>query len=152
MSWTAHPEDARWASICSRAISSGLAGVMVGYRKVPAWAMIVDHPHGWDQEKAKPCLNRALIKCLALCLAPAPLWRCNLLMRAVPVAAGTHTIRLRYSPPGLVAAAIVSAIASLLLLALAVLLRRRSTIVGAIAREPPSIDLDARMESARRVW
>jgi hypothetical protein len=56
---------------------------------------------------------------------PAPVWRCNFLMRAVPVAAGTHTIRLRYSPPGLVPAAIVSSTASLLLLALAVLLRRR---------------------------
>jgi len=48
---------------------------------------------------------------------PAPLCRCNLLMRAVPVAAGTHTIRCAYSPPGLVGAAIVSATASLLLLA-----------------------------------
>jgi hypothetical protein len=56
---------------------------------------------------------------------PAPVWRCNFLMRAVPVAAGTHTIRLGYSPPGLVGAAIVSATASLLLLALALLLRRR---------------------------
>jgi hypothetical protein len=31
-------------------------------------------------------------------------------MRAVPVAAGGHTIRLGYSPPGLVGAAIVSSL------------------------------------------
>jgi hypothetical protein len=40
--------------------------------------------------------------------AAAPLLRANLLMRAVPVQAGTHTITLAYTPPGLWAGLAIS--------------------------------------------
>jgi hypothetical protein len=50
---------------------------------------------------------------------PAPLLRANLLMRAVTLTPGAHTIRLRYAPPGLPAGAAVSLTSLLLLLALA---------------------------------
>ena len=59
--------------------------------------------------------------------APAPLVRANLLMRAVKVDRGTHTVVLSYTPPGLRAAAVVS-LASLCVVgacALAPRLRRR---------------------------
>ena len=66
---------------------------------------------------------------------PAPLWRCNLLMRAVPVAAGAHTIALHYSAPGLAPAAVMSSTALLLILVLALLAasaRRRDHAVATV--------------------
>jgi Bacterial membrane protein YfhO len=40
--------------------------------------------------------------------APAPLQRANLLMRAVPLQAGTHIVTLSYTPPGLRAGALLA--------------------------------------------
>jgi hypothetical protein len=55
-----------------------------------------------------------------------PLLRANLLMRAVAVAAGTHTITLSYAPPGLRAGALLSSLALLAfaVMSLTVVLRR----------------------------
>jgi Bacterial membrane protein YfhO len=53
--------------------------------------------------------------------AAVALLRANLLMRAVPLPAGEHTVRLTYTPPGLVAGAMLSVTSVLLLAALACL-------------------------------
>jgi hypothetical protein len=43
--------------------------------------------------------------------APVPLLRANLLMRAVSLQPGTHTVVLSYTPPGLAAGALISSVA-----------------------------------------
>jgi hypothetical protein len=84
---------------------------------------------------------------------PAPLWRCNLLMRAVPVAAGAHTIALRYSAPGFTAAAVVSSTALLLIMVLgflAALLVRREPVTAPNPRPtvvPAASDRETRPEA-----
>jgi hypothetical protein len=55
---------------------------------------------------------------------PAPILRADVVARAVPIPAGTHTIRFRYRTPGLRAGALVSLLS--LLVWLALLLRTRS--------------------------
>jgi hypothetical protein len=56
---------------------------------------------------------------------PAPVLRANLFDRAVPVAAGAHTITLRYRMPGAAAGATLSLLAAILFAAALVLSRRR---------------------------
>jgi hypothetical protein len=57
----------------------------------------------------------------------APLLRANLLMRAVPLQPGTHTVTLSYTPPGFRAGALLSALSFVVLTVMALtpaLLRR----------------------------
>jgi hypothetical protein len=61
---------------------------------------------------------------------PAPIHRANLALRAVPVAAGRHSITLTYHPAHLVSGAVVSALACLTLLALFGWSRRYNTSVS----------------------
>jgi uncharacterized membrane protein YfhO len=42
--------------------------------------------------------------------APAPVWRANVLFRAVPVPAGRHEVEMRYRPPSVWWGAVLSAI------------------------------------------
>jgi hypothetical protein len=56
---------------------------------------------------------------------PAPILRSNLLMRAVPIPAGEHTVVLRFRPVALTAAEWISSLSLLLLFALAVAGLRR---------------------------
>jgi hypothetical protein len=56
---------------------------------------------------------------------PAPVLRANLAMRAVPIAAGTHTVALTYHPAHLHSGAIVSLAAIVTLIGLAIASRRR---------------------------
>ena len=57
--------------------------------------------------------------------APAPILRANLAMRAVPLAAGDHTVALRYRPAHLVAGAVVSLLALLFAVAATIRAYRR---------------------------
>jgi hypothetical protein len=56
---------------------------------------------------------------------PAPLLKANSVMRAVPVPAGSHSVELSYSPPGLVAGAVLSLLGLCGILALLLAARRR---------------------------
>jgi hypothetical protein len=58
---------------------------------------------------------------------PAPLLRANLLMRAVALQPGTHTVALSYTPPGLRAGAVISLLSFVIctVMGLTVALRRR---------------------------
>ncbi|MGZ3426757.1 MAG: YfhO family protein, partial [Polyangia bacterium] len=73
--------------------------------------------------------------------APAPILRADLVVRAVPLGAGTHTVAMRYRTPGLRSGALVSLVAWLALIAWLAAARRRAGISAtppAPARAPPS--------------
>lgn len=57
---------------------------------------------------------------------PAPLWRGNLLVRAVPIGAGAHTVVLSYTPPSVGWGAVLSLLALLAFVGLLVLGRGRA--------------------------
>ncbi|MBN1992986.1 MAG: YfhO family protein [Anaerolineae bacterium] len=56
---------------------------------------------------------------------PAPLLRANYALRAVPVPAGEHTVRLTFRPPTFLVGAIVSAMAFFVIIILLVIYRRK---------------------------
>lgn len=63
----------------------------------------------------------------------APLWRANLVMRAVPLDAGTHKVVLTYTPPGVQVAGIISGTSALALVgfgAMVWVVRRRRAVRG----------------------
>jgi hypothetical protein len=55
---------------------------------------------------------------------PTPMLRANLVMRAVPVAAGEHTVELSYMPPKVVAGGLMSLFSVMTLLGLVIAARR----------------------------
>lgn len=60
--------------------------------------------------------------------ATAPVVRANFTCRAVPLAAGTHRIVLRYVPPGLFAGALVSLVSALIGIGVVLATRKRRTV------------------------